>query len=152
MSQEKFWRPSGLQANPLVSLAIRPLRSLAGVQLRVEPVSGLHSTSHLGSLQLPQVLLLEPGRDIKQRISSTSHFQHLSVTSSQVRFVVLYEVWLCCCVFVSNIRHKDFRGALHPLRSSGKRSTKVNRASGPARSFSIVNPRGRQLKALCRQL
>ena len=43
-------------------------------------------------------------------------------------------------------------GVPHPLRSSGKRSTKVNRASGPARSFSIVNPRGRQLKALCRQL
>ena len=88
-SQEKFWRPSGLQPNPLVSLAIRPLRSLSGVHLRVDQVSGLHS-SNQGNLQLPQVLLLEPGRDIKQRISSTSHFQHLSVTSSQVRFVALY--------------------------------------------------------------
>ena len=29
------------------------------------------------------------------------------------------------------------RGAPHPLRSSGKHSTKVNQASGPARSFSI---------------
>ena len=38
-------------------------------------------------------------------------------------------------------------GAPHPLRSTGKHSTKVNRAFGPARSFSIVNPRGRQLKA-----
>ena len=38
-------------------------------------------------------------------------------------------------------------GLPHPLRSTGKHSTKVNRAFGPARSFSIVNPRGRQLKA-----
>ena len=35
-----------------------------------------------------------------------------------------------------------------PLRSTGKHSTKVNRAFGPARSFFIGNPRGRQLKAL----
>ena len=49
-------------------------------------------------------------------------------------------------------------GAPHPLCSAGKHSTKVNWAFGPAsfaspaslalpRSFSIVNPRGRQLKA-----
>ena len=37
--------------------------------------------------------------------------------------------------------------ALHPLCSTGKHSTKVNRAFCPARSFSLVNPRGRQLKA-----
>ena len=43
--------------------------------------------------------------------------------------------------------HPSLGGAPHPLRSTGKHSTKVNRAFGPARSFSIVNPRGRQLKA-----
>ena len=38
-------------------------------------------------------------------------------------------------------------GSPHPLRSMGKHSAKVNQAFGPARSFSIVNPSGRQLKA-----
>ena len=38
-------------------------------------------------------------------------------------------------------------GALQPLRSTGKHFTKVNRAFGPARSFSLVNPKGQQLKA-----
>ena len=37
-------------------------------------------------------------------------------------------------------------GAPRPLCSAGKHSTKVNGAFGPARSFSNVNPRGRQLK------
>ena len=39
-------------------------------------------------------------------------------------------------------------GKLHlSLRSARKHSTKVNRAFSPARSFSIVNPMSRQLKA-----
>ena len=38
------------------------------------------------------------------------------------------------------------RGA-HTLRFAGKHSTKVNWAFGPARSFSIVNPKGRKLKS-----
>ena len=42
--------------------------------------------------------------------------------------------------------------APHPLCSSGKRSTKVNRASGPARSFSIESGPLLDNKALCRQL
>ena len=48
--------------------------------------------------------------------------------------------------------HPSLRGPPHPLRSSGKHSLKVDRASGHARSFSIFNPWGLQLKALYQQL
>ena len=41
----------------------------------------------------------------------------------------------------------SIRGCSAPLHFAGNHSTKVNRVFGPARSFSIVNPRGQQLKA-----
>ena len=43
--------------------------------------------------------------------------------------------------------HLSLRWCSEPPRSAGKHSTKVNGAFGPARSFSIVNPSGQQIKA-----
>ena len=51
---------------------------------------------------------------------------------------------------VVDISHSG--GAPHPLCSGGKHSTKVNRAFGPARSFSIESGPLLDNKALCRQL
>jgi hypothetical protein len=54
---------------------------------------------------------------------------------------------LTLMTWVPHNRQGKLHLSLLPLRSAGKHSTKVNRAFGPARAFSIVNPRGRQLKA-----
>ena len=85
--QEKFWRPVKLQPDPLVSLATHPLRSLAvaPTSRREEQSSVVSRNQCSSSEQLPSVLALGPGRDIKQLISNTSHLQHLNVTSAQVR-------------------------------------------------------------------
>ena len=84
--QEKFWRPVGLQPDPLVCLATRPLKSLSVPPREMQ--STLESSDQSSSThQLPSVLLLGPGRDVKQRISNSSHFQHLAVTSAQVHKV-----------------------------------------------------------------
>ena len=63
----------------------------------------------------------------------------------QLRVVLTLVTWKLQEAPGSSIPHSG--GAPHPLRSTGKHSSKVNRAFGPERSFSIVNPRARQLKA-----